>query len=360
MIIRTSLFTGTALLMALSAVLISLIQGCSTLTYYQQAIVGQYTILSDREDIDSLIADDATPKELKQKLETVRHIRAFSATEMQMNIGKSYAQYSDTKRDYVVWNITAAPELSLTPHQWCYPVIGCQSYRGYFQQHTAEVEANKLQQQGFDIWVGGVSAYSTLGWFNDPILNTFIYRDDSDLAALLIHELSHQVLYIKDDTAFNESFATAVELEGLRRWLISVNQAALIHHHQRRLKEKKLFIATVSDAIEKLKAIYASGLSDTTKRQQKQKIISAMRSEYQRNVINSDLSGVFTHWFDKVNNAKLITVSNYYHYVPAFTAMIAESEGDMAQFYKAVKALSKLDKASRDNILKGYLLKPAH
>lgn len=356
---RTTLFAGTTLLLALPIVVILFIQGCSSLSYYQQAIAGQYKILSNRVDIEYLITDENTADDLKQKLELVRHIRAFSATEMQMNVGKSYSQYSDTKRDYVVWNITAAPELSLTPHQWCYPIIGCQSYRGYFKQMTAESEARQLQQQGFDTWVGGVTAYSTLGWFDDPVLNTFVYRDDSDLAALLIHELSHQVLYIKGDTAFNESFATAVEIEGLHRWLVSINQEPLMRRHQLRIEEKKLFISTVSTSIERLKAVYESALSDETKRAQKHQIIEGMKEEYEQNVLDGHLSGYFTRWFDKVNNAKLITVSNYYRYVPAFTAMIAESKGDMSQFYEAAKKLGELDKESRDKLLQQYLLKAA-
>lgn len=356
---RTRLFAGTTLLLALPIVVILFIQGCSSLSYYQQAIAGQYKILSNRVDIEYLITDEDTADDLKQKLELVRHIRAFSATEMQMNVGKSYSQYSDTKRDYVVWNITAAPELSLTPHQWCYPIIGCQSYRGYFKQMTAESEARQLQQQGFDTWVGGVTAYSTLGWFDDPVLNTFVYRDDSDLAALLIHELSHQVLYIKGDTAFNESFATAVEIEGLHRWLVSINQEPLMRRHQLRIEEKKLFISTVSTSIERLKAVYESALSDETKRAQKHQIIEGMKEKYEQNVLDSHLSGYFTRWFDKVNNAKLITVSNYYRYVPAFTAMIAESKGGMSQFYEAAKKLGELDKESRDKLLQQYLLKAA-
>lgn len=353
---QTTLFAGTTLILVLVFSSILLIQGCSSLSYYQQAIAGQYKILSNRVDIESLIADESTPTELKHKLEKARQIRTFAATEMHMNIGKNYSQYSDTKRDYVVWNITAAPELSLIPHQWCYPVIGCQNYRGYFKPETAESEAEQLQQQGFDVWVGGVTAYSTLGWFDDPILNTFVYRDDSDLAALLIHELSHHVLYIKGDTAFNESFATAVEIEGLHRWLISINQEQLMHQHQQKMKEKNVFISTVSASIEQLKAVYESDLSDEAKRSQKHQILSGMKATYEKNISENHLSGYFTRWFDKVNNAKLITVANYYRYVPAFTAMIAESKGDMSQFYEAAKRLGEQNKRLRDNTLQAYML----
>lgn len=358
---QTTIFAGTTLLLASLTLLVILVQGCSSIAYYQQAIAGQYQILNNRVDIEALIEDNQTEENLKQKLTIVQQVRAFAAKEMQMDVGQSYSQYSDTERDYVVWNITATPELSLTPHQWCYPIIGCQSYRGYFKQQTAQLKADELQRQGFDTWVGGVTAYSTLGWFDDPILNTFVYRDDSDLAALLIHELSHQVLYIKGDTAFNESFATAVEIEGLQRWLMSIDQAPLVQHHQIKLKERQVFISTVSASIERLKAVYESTISDEKKRAEKDQIIKEMKQQYQQNILDNHLSGYFTRWFDKVNNAKLITVSNYYRYVPAFTAMIAESNGDMGQFYEAAKQLGKLDKALRDNTLQAYMLEsPQH
>ncbi|WP_250656648.1 aminopeptidase [Alkalimarinus coralli] len=350
---------ATASLLLVSALLFSLIQGCSTFTYYQQAIAGQYKVLSNRVDIESLIADPETPEELREKLITVRRVRAFSASEMSMDVGGSYSQYSDTKRNFVVWNISAAPELSLKPHQWCYPIIGCQSYRGYFQKQMAEEEAENLTRQGLDTWVGGVTAYSTLGWFDDPVLNTFVYREDSDLAALLIHELSHHVLYIKGDTAFNESFATAVELEGLRRWLTLNNQTERVRQHQQKMKERAVFISTVSTSIEKLKALYKSNISDKDKRSGKQQIIAQMKNQYQQAALDNELSGLYHRWFDHINNAKLITVSNYYQFVPAFTAMIAESKGNMAQFYKSAKALGEKDKESRDKILQAYLDSPA-
>lgn len=334
------------------------IQGCSNLSYYQQAISGQYSVLSQRVDIDDILADKTTPAPLKTKLKTVLQIRAFAAAEMQMDIGDSYSQYADLNRDFVVWNITATPELSLTPHQWCYPIIGCQNYRGYFHQSEANNEALQLQQQGMDTWVGGVSAYSTLGWFDDPVLNTFVYREDSDLAALLIHELSHQILYIQGDTSFNESFATAVELEGMQRWLISNGQSALFNQYKQKLSERALFIETVLDSIDTLKTIYDAESSTDTKRFQKKQVISAMSQAYQRKVTKRELSGYYTGWFKQLNNAKLITVSNYYQYVPAFSAMIDEAEGNMSLFYQRAIELSQQNKETRDSRLKTYLSEP--
>ncbi len=353
---RPLFFTTLSLLLAPLIVLLSL-QGCSTLSYYQQAIAGQFEILNTRQDITALTQHQDTPTELKQKLETVLQVRTFARNEMQMIVGNSYSQYSDLQRDYVVWNLSASPELSLSPHQWCYPIIGCQSYRGYFQQSMAEAEATKLKQQGYDTWVGGVSAYSTLGWFDDPVLNTFVYRSDASLAALLIHELSHQILYIKGDTAFNESFATAVELEGLNRWLTSIKQEHQINIYHQKVAEKNFFIETVSATIKQLNAVYNSPLSNDEKRVKKRELIAALQANYQHAILNQQVKGYFSHWFEEVNNAKLITVSNYYQYVPAFTAMIEEAKGDMQAFYQSAITLGAKEKQHRDEILQQYLLR---
>ncbi len=346
------IFFGSILLI-LSA--LSALQGCGHFSYYQQAIGGQYEILSQRVDIETLINNKNTPDKLKHKLETVLQIRSFSAHDMAMDISSNYTQYSNLQRKYVVWNVSASPALSLTPHQWCYPIVGCQSYRGYFHQEMAEKEAANLQQQGYDTWVGGVSAYSTLGWFEDPVLNTFIFRNDADLAALLIHELSHQILYIKGDTAFNESFATAIEIEGLTRWLKKVEQEELLIAYQQKREEKSFFIETVSATTKKLKVLYDSELSDHKKTLKKEQVFSELKDNYKKSVVEKSLPGYYTHWFDEVNNARLAAISNYYHYVPAFSAMIENANGDMAAFYKQAKALSEKDKDVRNEILNSYL-----
>ncbi len=355
MINKPFILLSGSILVVLFAVSVSVLQGCSSFSYYQQAIGGQYEILSRRIEIKSLISDKETPEKLKYKLETVLQVRSFSENEMAMDIGSNYSQYSDLQRDYVVWNVSASPVLSLTPHQWCYPIVGCQSYRGYFHQDMAEKEAASLQQQGYDTWVGGVSAYSTLGWFEDPVLNTFIFRNNADLAALLIHELSHQILYIKGDTAFNESFATAVEIEGLKRWLKKVEQEKLLIAYQQKREEKSFFIETVSATTEKLKLLYDSELNVHDKKLKKEQLISTLKDSYKKAVTEKSLPGYYVHWFDEVNNAKLAAISNYYQYVPAFSAMIDEANGDMGGFYKQAKALGEKDKDVRNEILNTYL-----
>jgi len=356
MINKPFLLLSGSLLLVFFVTLSLTLQGCSSFSYYRQAMGGQYEILNRRVEIDTLINDKNTPEKLRKKLETVLQVRTFSKNEMAMDVGSNYSQYSDLQRNYVVWNVSASPALSLTPHQWCYPIVGCQSYRGYFHQEMAEEEAANLQQQGYDTWVGGVSAYSTLGWFEDPVLNTFIFRNDADLAALLIHELSHQILYIKGDTAFNESFATAVEIEGLKRWLKKVEQEELLSAYQQKREEKAFFIQTVSATTKKLKTLYDSELSESDKTLKKEQLISALKENYRKAVANNTLRGYYAHWFDEINNAKLAAISNYYNYVPAFSAMIDEVNGDMAVFYKQAKSLGEKDKRIRDKLLNEYLL----
>ena len=187
--------------------------------YYVQATRGQIEVLSKRQPIDEVLASPETAEELGRRLRLVQEARQFSIDELYLPDNKSYRSYSDLERDFVVWNVFAAPEFSLEAREWCYPIVGCVSYRGYFSEEAANGEAAKLRRKGFDSAVGGVPAYSTLGNFNDPVLNTMMRWDDVKLVSTLFHELAHQVLYIKDDTAFNESFATAVEEIGIERWL---------------------------------------------------------------------------------------------------------------------------------------------
>jgi len=205
------------------AVLLVLCASCETVGYYTQAVGGQLSLLSKRQPIEAFLQKETTDAALAERLIQVQRIRAFAEQSLALPVGKSYASYVDLGRDpeqnYVVWNVFAAPNLSLDGKSWCYPVIGCAKYRGYFSQKAAQRYADKLAEQGMDTFVGGVTAYSTLGWLSDPVLSSFVHFTDASLAALLFHELAHKVFYISGDTEFNESFATAVAEEGLKRWL---------------------------------------------------------------------------------------------------------------------------------------------
>ncbi|MCG8613983.1 MAG: aminopeptidase, partial [Pseudomonadales bacterium] len=201
-------------------VLLLMLSACSELTYYFQATQGQLGLLAAREPIDELVTPESTTSAaVKNRLQFIQGVRTFAETALVLPVGDAYADYVEVGAPYVIWNVSAADEFSLDGKQWCYPIVGCQTYRGYFNQQDAEQYGEILRKEGLDVWVGGVEAYSTLGWFDDPVLSTFLKRDNTSLAALLFHELAHRVVYIAGDTAFNESFATAVELAAIQIWL---------------------------------------------------------------------------------------------------------------------------------------------
>ena len=220
--------------------------GCESIRYYGQAICGQVSILNKRQPIDRLLTETEIPEKLKVKLRQVLRIQKFAENELHLPANKNYLSFVELERSYVTWNVFAAPEFSFTPKTWCFPIVGCTAYRGYFSEKNAHIYAEKLKMTGLDIFIGGVTAYSTLGWFDDPILSTVIYRSEAGLAALIFHELAHQILYVSDDTTFNESFATAVEQEGLRLWMMATNNDQAyrdyLQSHERRLEFNTLVL----------------------------------------------------------------------------------------------------------------------
>jgi len=320
---------------------------CLSACYYVQATRGQLEVLRKREPIDEILESPDTSEELSRKLALVQDARQFSVDELGLPDNKSYRSYSDLERDYVVWNVFAAPEFSLDPREWCYPVVGCVSYRGYFSQEAARKEADKLGKKGFDVAVGGVPAYSTLGNFNDPVLNTMMRWDDLQLVSTLFHELAHQVLYIKNDTAFNESFATAVEEIGIERWLATTGREQDMQVYRERKDLHRELMDLVNSAREDLRAYYARDVDAAEKRH-----LKAMRLER----LSVDVSGVLgaagradNHWLSsELNNARLLPMALYEERVPAFRALFAECEFDFTCFYDRTKAVSKLDKPERD------------
>src|SRR5687767_14758623 len=211
----------------LAAILcLALIAGCQSLAYYTQAIGGHLKVLAQARPVEDWLTDPATPPELKERLQTARRIREFASKTLKLPENNSYLAYADLERPYVVWNVFAAPEFSVEPRAECFPFAGCVSYRGFYSEHDARRHAEKLRAAGYDVYVGGVPAYSTLGWSDDPLLSTFIRYPDAQLARLVFHELAHQLVYAKNDTTFNESFAVAVEEEGVKRWLEQENRTA--------------------------------------------------------------------------------------------------------------------------------------
>src|SRR5881396_1056364 len=206
--------------------IILIVSGCRTLSFYGQAIKGQYQLLAHRQPIEKLVADSNTPARLKSQLELVQNLRAFAGKELKLPVDGHYTKYVDVHRPFIVWNVEAAPEFSMEPKTWWYPLIGKQEYRGYFSETAAQEYAGVIRKNGYDVYVAGTTAYSTLGWFKDPILNTFVFDSESDLAETLFHELAHQRVFARSDTDFNEAFATTVGQEGARRWLRSKGDTA--------------------------------------------------------------------------------------------------------------------------------------
>lgn len=326
--------------------------GCQSVSYYKQAIGGELQILTHQKPIKQLLADTNTSAGLKHKFEVVLEVREFARTNLHLPADDSYLKYVDLHREYVVWNVNAAPPLSLEPKRWWYPFVGKASYRGYFARDDAVKYAKQLKKKGFDVYVGSVETYSTLGWFHDPVLNTFITEPDADLAEILFHELAHRRLFISGDTDFNEAFATSVGQEGVRRWLQRDPAAYATYKKDR--DEEAQFVKLVLDERDRLETVYDDPkLSDAQKLAAKKRIIEDMRLKHtQLGLTNYD------RWFSReVNNAKLNTVAAYYTLLPAFRALLQKDGGDIEKFYRDVQRLGRLPKEKRHDALKQSLQK---
>jgi predicted aminopeptidase len=329
--------------------------GCESVNYYGQAVNGQYHILQSRQPIADIIADPNTPEILEQRLKLILAVREFAGTELQLPVGNHYLSYVDLDRPVVAWNIFAAPEFSLTPKTWCYPIAGCAAYRGYFDLQDARQYSQKLKAQGYDVYVGGVTAYSTLGWFDDPVFSTFSNLSDAQTAALIFHELAHQKLFVPGDTAFNESFATAVEQEGLRRWQIASKDALIYDEYLRTRQRHEAFVQLVMKYRRRLEAMYAGELSLEAKRGAKAQIISDLTTEYhQLKSARPDLA-VYANWFNyPINNAQIISITTYNDFVPAFIKLLQQHDRNLQQFYDACQSLAQKEESERHAILKEY------
>ncbi len=323
------------------------LQGCGT-AYVAQAARGQIQILNAREPITRVLEDPAAPADLKQRLETVRAAREFASRELGLPNNKSYTSYADLKRAFVVWSVVATPEFSVDPREWCFPFVGCVAYRGYFSEEKAREFAAGLREEGLETIVDGVPAYSTLGKFNDPILNTMMSYGDDELASIMFHELSHQVVYIPDDTSFNEAFAVAVEQEGLSRWLTSRGRAEELQRHLARRERQAEGMRVVSRYREQLAALYGSDVAPEEMRRRKAEVFAALVAELQaldkRYGVKSALADELAV---EPNNARLASLATYYECVPGFRRVLAEQQHDLPRFYAAVKELAKLPREQR-------------
>lgn len=330
----------------------STLSGCTAISYYWQAFSGQMEVRRLSRPVEEVLADSNTGPELKRKLAYAARAREFATRELGLPDNRSYRVYADVKRPYVVWNVFAAPELSLDLKTQCFPVAGCVPYRGYFSKADAEAHAAMLRQAGDDVYTGGVPAYSTLGWFDDPLLNTFMHLPDLDIARLIFHELAHQVAYARDDATFNESYAVAVEEEGLRRWMRSEATPAQVAEYERfRLRQKEL-VALMMRGRASLAAVYAGAGDDAAKRAGKAKVLADLKLAYRQLRAGWNLADgearAYDAWFERdLNNARLGSVAVYTDSVPAFARMIEEERGNMPAFHARVKALAELPRAER-------------
>jgi predicted aminopeptidase len=328
--------------MRLAAVLLAaiLVSGCESLNYYTQAVGGHLSVMRAARPVETWLSDPATPRDLRSRLEIARGIREFASRELALPQNGSYSSYAELHRPYVAWNVYAAPVFSVDAKQECFPFTGCVSYRGFFSEAEARSYAEKLRLAGNDIYVGGVPAYSTLGWFDDPLLSTFIRYPDAQLARLLFHELAHQEVYASGDTTFNESFAVAVEEEGVRRWLHAQGRdvdLAAFHAAQARKRE---LAAAVEAMRTRLDAVYRSDASSEEKKRAKTEEFARLRAAF-GNFVPAE-----------PNNAFLVSISVYTQLVPGFERLLAQSGGNLPAFYKRVRNLASDGKSARELALK--------
>jgi predicted aminopeptidase len=310
--------------------------------------------MSKRQPISEIIDQPATAAALRTQLQAVAAIRDFASRDLALPDNGSYRSYADVGRPYVVWNVVAAPEFSVDPRQWCYPFVGCVAYRGYFAESSALKFAAAQRTKGRDVFVGGVAAYSTLGHFDDPVLNTMMGWNDVELASIIFHELTHQWLYVPNDAAFNEALATTVADEGVRRWLKQQGRerdlADYLREQQRYLEVIALFNATRTQ----LRALYADKLAPAAMRGEKRAAFAALRASY--SVLKTQWGGhaPFDAWFAQdINNAHLASVATYYICVPGFARELNEVDGNLPAFYRRVRELARLPQTQRDTLVCG-------
>lgn len=329
-----------------------LISGCSNITYYTQAISGHLQVISATRPISEVMHDTATEPALRQKLEQVIAIREFASRELHLPDNRSYLSYVDLGRPFVVWNVFAAPEFSVEPEKWCLLFVGCINYRGYYDKKNAEAFAYELRQTGVDTYITGIPAYSTLGYFNDPVLNTFLRLGEQETARIIFHELAHQLVYVGGDSTFNESFATAIENEGMHRWLTRTANQPQIRELNARLERQAQFHRQVAESRAKLKEIYESSLSKEAKQSAKVEVFAEMEQNYTR-LKNSwgGYSGYDQLFNQPLNNAGLASVTLYTQWVPAFNALLEKEGGDLPRFYQRVSVLAQLPESERSATL---------
>ena len=344
---------GTAGVLLVAAATVCLSSGCSTLGYYAQSVGGHLAIVRAARPVPDWLADDQTPAVLKEQLALSQRIRDYAVRELKQPDNASYRRYADLQRGAALWNVVAAPELSLKLSTWCFPVVGCVGYRGYYAQADAQAFAQTLRTQGLEVSVYGVPAYSTLGLlpggvFADPLLNTFIDYPQGELARLIFHELAHQIAFAKGDTVFNESFATAVERIGSARWLAEHADASHREEQARIEARRQDFRDLTARYRAEFEALYASTASDDAKRAAKLALLERLRADHER--LKRERWGGYSGydgWFARANNASFGVLAAYNELVPNFERLFEREGRDFTRFYAAVRRLATLPENER-------------
>ncbi|HTV50367.1 MAG TPA: aminopeptidase [Steroidobacteraceae bacterium] len=322
-----------------------LLPGC----YVLQAAHGEAQVLSRRQPISRVIADPHTPPKLRATLTQVLAARDFASRSLGLPDNRSYRLYADIGRKYVVWNVVAAPEFSLVPLHWCFPIVGCVAYRGYFKQQQAEHFAQQLRMRGDDVTIDDVPAYSTLGRFADPVLNTMLDYGDAELAGIIFHELAHQLIYVPGDSSFDEAFAVTVEQEGVRRWLLLNDRVQDLRRYEESAARQLQYLALFRRYRAQLAHLYASGLPAAPMRARKRAILASLAGEMRALGERLHAPHAYEDWLEQgLNNADLASLATYYDCVPGFQRMLAQQHGDLQRFYQAVRELARLPQRERD------------
>jgi len=328
--------------------LVLVLAGCETGAYYAQAVGGHVDLRNRARPVMELLADSQTPPDLRERLVFAQSVREFASRSLALPDNGSYRSYAELERPYAVWNVVIAGEFSLEAVESCFPVAGCVTYRGYYSREDAERDAAHAREKGLDAFVYGVPAYSTLGMFDDPLLSTFIRWGDAEIARLVFHELAHQVVYVKGDTAFNESFAVAVEREGVRRWLASTGRSADLAKFLQMREREREFARLLDETRARLEQLYRMPIAREEMRARK-------RAEFERLAANPVYKRHAGGYLVGPNNALLAAFASYSQLVPAFERTLADANGDLKAFYARVKALSHLDKAERTRALEAQV-----
>jgi predicted aminopeptidase len=335
-----------------------LLSACSDGGYYLQAVKGQYAILSQRQPIAQLLEDDQLDEKKRTDLARILEIRDFASSALALPDNDSYRSYVELHRPYPVWNLVAAPALSLQAKTWCFPIAGCVAYRGYFSEADAQDLARELRQQGYDTLVTGVPAYSTLNWFDDPVLSSFSHWPAPSVARLIFHELAHQQLYLPGDSAFNEAFATSVEIAGATLWLAQQGTQEERNQFQIQLKREATFVDWTNGLHRQLAELYASAIPAEEKLAAKSRIFAAAQEQYLS--LKQSWGGYrgYDNWVKTLNNARLASLQTYRRLLPAFENLLSQNHNDFALYYRACKKLAEEPPDQRDHTLAELAQRP--